>query len=71
MESKRNYILMGLALVSYLLFVSWQQDYGDQPQQQNYDQAPVAQDETIVDEFPTKPPPPSSLGNVQSVSEPT
>ena len=54
MESKRNYILMGLALVSYLLFVSWQQDYAVQPQQQNYDQAPVAQDESIVDdEFPT------------------
>ena len=40
MESKRNFIIIGLAVVTYLLFVSWQQDYGTKPQQQPvYEQA--------------------------------
>jgi len=31
MESQRSFLIIGLALVSYLLWQSWQKDYGPQP----------------------------------------
>ncbi|MBU2978439.1 membrane protein insertase YidC [Alteromonas sp. C1M14] len=35
MESQRSFLLIGLALVSFLLWQQWQQDYGPQPVQPN------------------------------------
>jgi len=37
MESQRNFILIGLAIVSYFLFVSWQQDYASTQQSPDYE----------------------------------
>jgi len=31
MESQRSFLIIGLALVSFLLWQSWQKDYGPQP----------------------------------------
>ncbi|AWL13459.1 Membrane protein insertase YidC [Saliniradius amylolyticus] len=35
MESQRSFLLIGLALVSFLLWQQWQQDYGPKPVQSN------------------------------------
>ena len=40
MESQRSFLIIGLALVSFLLWQQWQKDYGPQPIQ------PVAQEQT-------------------------
>lgn len=54
MESQRNFILIGLAIVSYLLFVSWQQDYAPQPQKQDFEQTAKVNGETASEEFPSE-----------------
>lgn len=51
MESQRNFIIIGLAVVSYFLFVAWQQDYAPVQQPQVAQQQEIAQ-QTDVDDFP-------------------
>ena len=44
MESQRSFLIIGLALVSFLLWQQWQKDYGPQPvQQAQTEQAPQSQ----------------------------
>ncbi|WP_414829156.1 membrane protein insertase YidC [Alteromonas sp. H39] len=44
MESQRSFLIIGLALVSFLLWQQWQKDYGPQPvQQAQSEQAPQSQ----------------------------
>ena len=45
MESQRNIIIIGLAVVSYLLFIAWQQDYNSPSEEHQISNA---------EEFPTK-----------------
>jgi len=55
MESKRNYILIALAMVSYLLFVSWQQQYAPVSQKSDYNQESTVQEEMVLEEdFPVE-----------------
>ena len=63
MESQRNYIIIGLAIVSYFLFVSWSQDYTPKQQVPNYDQVASDVKEAVPnEEFPTE-------VNINSVEE--
>jgi len=58
MESQKNFIFIGLAIVSYLLFLSWQQDYAPQPQPQietSNEQINTTDEQVAVDqEFPSE-----------------
>jgi len=55
MESQRKFILIGLAFVSYLLFVSWQQEYAPKQQQPEYQQETIVDTDTVQDqEFPSE-----------------
>ena len=50
MESQRNFILIGLAIVSYFLFVSWQQDYAPKQQLPDYESVETANNDIEADQ---------------------
>ena len=52
MESQRNFIIIGLAVVSYFLFVAWQQDYAP-VQQPKAEQQKETEQQSNVDDFPS------------------
>ncbi|PCJ47647.1 MAG: membrane protein insertase YidC [Gammaproteobacteria bacterium] len=53
MESQRNFIIIGLAVVSYFLFVAWHQDYGPKQEITPVQEKTTTQIE-INEEFPSE-----------------
>lgn len=63
MESKRNFIIIGLAVVTYFLFVSWSQDYAPKQEVQDYNPVTTITNEEVTDtEFPSE-------ANIQAAEE--
>ncbi|GAB3025973.1 membrane protein insertase YidC [Bowmanella dokdonensis] len=63
MESQRSFLLIGLALVSFLLWQQWQLDYGQPPVQQpvaEVSSSPVAETASTHDDVPTGETPPQA-----------
>ena len=53
MESQRNFIIIGLAIVTYLLFLQWQEDYAPKIEQPIYEQEVVpSESKSVSDDFP-------------------
>ncbi len=54
MELQRNFILVGLAAISYFLFMAWQQDYAPKPQPEYEQATAVNEQKTTQQEFPSE-----------------
>ena len=53
MESQRNFIIIGLAIVTYLLFLQWQEDYAPNIEPPTYQQeVTTSESADVSDEFP-------------------